>query len=84
MTAKQQELWKSLVRRSFEPRQWFERDDLSDPQQEERTMWVYRKTENGVFTVGFYSPDKEWHSESDHPTMEEAAKRVHWLNGGGA
>ena len=47
-------------------------------------MWVYRDNmrDAGCYTVGFYSPDGEWHPESDHPTSEEAAQRVRWLNGG--
>lgn len=44
--------------------------------------WVYRKTEPGLWTVGFYSPDGEWHPESDHASAEKAAERVHYLNGG--
>jgi hypothetical protein len=35
-----------------------------------------------LFTVGFYDPDGKWHPESDHDSPEEAAKRVHYLNGG--
>lgn len=45
-------------------------------------MYVYLSLEPGLWTVGFYSPDGEWHSESDSTTKEEAASRVHWLNGG--
>lgn len=44
-------------------------------------MWVYIRSEPGLLTVGFYSPDGEWHPESDHSTSEEAADRVHYLNG---
>ena len=29
-------------------------------------MWVYQSFEPGLFTVGFYTPDGEWVSESDH------------------
>ena len=47
-------------------------------------MWVYIQTEPQLWTVGFYSPDGQWHSESDHGSAEEAATRVHWLNGGAA
>ncbi len=35
-----------------------------------------------VYTVGFYSPDGKWNPESDWFTSEDAAKRVHYLNGG--
>jgi len=45
-------------------------------------MYVYRCSEPGLWTVGFYSPDGEWHPESDHNIEENAAKRVHFLNGG--
>jgi len=45
-------------------------------------MYVYRYfQEAGCYTVGFYSPDGEWHPESDHKTADEAARRVAWLNG---
>jgi len=52
------------------------------------TTYVYRTTPNGrdigfdLHTVGFYSPDGEWHPESDHESIEQAAARVHYLNGG--
>jgi len=46
-------------------------------------MYVYIKSEPGLWTVGFYKPDGTWTPESDHPSPEEAAKRVEWLNGGG-
>ena len=38
--------------------------------------------EHNLFTVGFYTPEGKWESESDHSTREEAAARVHYLNGG--
>ena len=60
-------------------------------------MYVYKKTEQSwplpitwtskesyqvkSWTVGYYKPDGTWVPESDHPTPEEAAKRVAWLNG---
>jgi len=47
------------------------------------TTWVYiRCHEAGVWTVGFYDPAGKWHPESDHESREDAAKRVHYLNGG--
>ena len=49
--------------------------------QGERDMYVYIESEPGLWTVGFYSPDGEWHPESDHEVREDAAKRVSWLNG---
>lgn len=49
-------------------------------------MYVYKQTEanewGNLYTVGFYSPDGEWHGDSDHEDREEAAKRVRFLNGG--
>lgn len=46
--------------------------------------WVYLspRTSGDPYTVGFYKPDGAWEAESDHSTQEEAAKRVHFLNGG--
>ena len=46
------------------------------------TNWVYVKSETGLWTVGFYTPDGSWHTDSDHSSQEEAARRVHYLNGG--
>lgn len=45
-------------------------------------MYVYKQSEPGLWTVGFYAPDGEWQSESDHTSKEDAAARVHYLNGG--
>ena len=45
-------------------------------------MWVYIQSEKALWTVGFYSPDGEWQTDSDHATRESAAERVHYLNGG--
>lgn len=44
--------------------------------------WIYKRTEPELWTVGFYSPSGEWHPESDHPSSDSAAERVHYLNGG--
>lgn len=79
----EQHQWMAMMRRSFHPRDWFEKDgDSEEGTMEDKLMWVYRKTEAG-FTVGFYSPSREWHVDSDHPSKEQAAARVHYLNGGG-
>lgn len=43
--------------------------------------YVYKRTEPGLWTVGFYAPDGEWIPESDHSSGDEAAARVAWLNG---
>ncbi len=45
-------------------------------------MYVYIKSESGLWTAGFYKPNGEWAPESDHTSPEEAAQRVNWLNGG--
>jgi len=45
-------------------------------------MWVYINSEPGLWTVGFYSPSGEWNTDSDWHTPEQAAARVHYLNGG--
>lgn len=45
-------------------------------------MYVYIRSEPGLWTVGFYKPNGDWESESDHSNREEAAARVHYLNGG--
>ncbi len=44
-------------------------------------MYVYIKSEPGLWTVGFYDPNGKWHPDSDYNSQEEAAKRVAWLNG---
>jgi len=45
-------------------------------------MYVYIKSEPTLWTVGFYNPkNNEWHPESDHPSPNEAADRVTFLNG---
>ena len=45
-------------------------------------MYVYIRSEPGLWTVGFYDPNGEWVAESDWGSPEEAAARVHYLNGG--
>ena len=45
-------------------------------------MYVYIRTENGLYTVGFYAPDGKWNPESDWSSQQMAAARVRWLNGG--
>lgn len=86
MTREEHEkLWRDMKSRSFDPVQWFDRDDDEATQRhatEATIMWVYRRTEPGLYTVGYYSPQGEWQPEGDYPTREEAAERVHFLNGG--
>ncbi|WP_431030321.1 hypothetical protein [Lysinibacillus sp. LZ02] len=48
----------------------------------ENTKWVYIQSEPGLYMVGYYALDGEWHTDSDHGKREEAAERVHYLNGG--
>jgi hypothetical protein len=45
-------------------------------------MYVYIQSEPGLFTVGFYDPEGKWHADSDWESRDDAAKRVHYLNGG--
>ena len=47
-------------------------------------MYVYKRTEFPpycLYTVGYYEPNGEWQTDSDHETTETAAERVAWLNG---
>ena len=45
--------------------------------------YVYIKSRGEqLWTVGFYRPDGTWEPESDHPTSDDAARRVRYLNGG--
>ncbi len=58
----------------------------------QHTNYVYKQTESGLWTVGFYGPDGKWEPESDHSSgivegeykegSESAAERAHYLNGG--
>lgn len=50
---------------------------------EEGIMWIYLRSEPGLWTVGFYNPEGKFQTDSDHEIREEAAKRCHYLNGGG-
>lgn len=47
------------------------------------TVWVYIRSEPGLWTVGFYAPNGTWHTDSDHDDRDQAAARCHYLNGGG-
>ncbi len=46
------------------------------------TCWVYLRTESNLYTVGFFDPDGNFQTDSDYSNREEAAERVHFLNGG--
>jgi hypothetical protein len=47
----------------------------------EAVMYVYVKSEDELWTGGFYDPDGKWQPESDHGNRDSAASRVAWLNG---
>lgn len=47
-----------------------------------QSAWLYVRSEPHLFTVGFYDPRGKWHPDSDHESRDEAAARVHYLNGG--
>lgn len=48
-------------------------------------MYVYIVSKQGpyppLYTVGFYTPSGAWCPESDYNDRDEAAARVHYLNG---
>lgn len=50
-------------------------------------MWVFKLSTatgplNGLFLVGFYEPKGDFIHTEEYGTREEAANRVHFLNGG--
>jgi len=45
-------------------------------------MYVYIMSEQGLWTVGFYAPNGDWHTDSDWNARDEARARVNYLNGG--
>lgn len=46
-------------------------------------MYSYQKDEPGQWAVGLFDQEGKWQTESVWCTPEEAAERVHWLNGRG-
>lgn len=46
--------------------------------------YVYIRSEPGLWTVGFYDPKGKFLAENHHKKQEDAANRVHFLNGGDA
>lgn len=47
--------------------------------------WVFKQTEPELWTVGHYYESRDgqkWEPDTDHGSPEEAAARVHYLNGG--
>lgn len=47
-------------------------------------MYIYKRSEPRLWTVGSYAPEGAWQPESDHSSPDDAAKRVAYLNGGSA
>ena len=47
-------------------------------------QYVYIQSEPRLWTVGFTDGGGKWQPDSDHGSREEAATRVHYLNGGGS
>ncbi|MCY1713548.1 hypothetical protein [Caproiciproducens galactitolivorans] len=43
-------------------------------------LYIYHKTEPGVWSVGYYADSGDWISESQCINAEEAALHAHWLN----
>jgi len=46
------------------------------------SVYVYKQSEPQLWTVGYYDPTGKFVPESDHSHPDDAAWRVHWLNGG--
>lgn len=69
-------------RNCFRPQQWFNPPGGVDTQEEGFLMWVYRENQEGLWEVGYFMPDRTWFAESSYINRDEAAARVHWLNGG--
>jgi hypothetical protein len=44
-------------------------------------MYVVQQSDDGVWTVGYYTPAYTWVPESDHSTSDEAVERMRYLNG---
>ena len=59
-----------------------EEPDMTTSVVERQGSWVYIQSEHNLWTVGFYTPQGDWITESDHDSEEAAAARVHYLNGG--
>ena len=75
------EMVRDLSGDAFHPSDWFVRDDT--PGDEGDVMWVYRRTTDGSrWRVGYWNPKGEWFEDSIYEDRDEAAQRVHWLNGG--
>jgi hypothetical protein len=91
MTPKERRQWQEMLVKSHEPRGCWEPDDplLPTHQQldrEDKIMWKYKQMQIGadfLYVVGWYDPKGEWHADLSYSSREDAAARVHYLNGGG-
>jgi len=45
-------------------------------------QYIYIRPQYGFYKVGFYDPRGNFILESHQRTLEDAARRVHYLNGG--
>lgn len=45
-------------------------------------MLVYRETGPDVWSIGFYTPDGEWHPQTNRDNRDDAEAHLHYLNGG--
>ena len=45
-------------------------------------MWIYRKTEDRLWTVGYFEPNGKFYGAKDFTDEYEAAEHTHYLNGG--
>jgi hypothetical protein len=93
-TATAEKQWQIMARRSWDPRRWFEESDspLRRDQgllavSEVRAVWVYRRIfkpvhNQDVFEVGYFKPGDDFVKEGEFLDADEAARRVHYLNGG--
>ena len=40
-------------------------------------MWVYMRSEPGLFTTGYYDPKGVWHHDMDFDSKDKATERIH-------
>lgn len=67
------EQWFTMLRRSFDPREWFSR---------EAPQWYFVQEDNGKFAVGRYIDGRWIPSGEEYKTKQEAIERIQFLNGG--
>jgi hypothetical protein len=46
------------------------------------SVWLYQRTGRHCWVVAYLDRAGQWRPSSGHPNPEDAASRVHWLNGG--